>query len=132
MVGKRGGAFCSHGNTSTPVHVLLNHTNTIRDVMILAHEMGHAINFVMLKEKEGPLTYGSPTSIAEVASTFMEGFALDEILKTLASDEDKLALMIQRLNDEVSTIQRQIAFYQVEQELHTAFRKEGYLSADQI
>lgn len=131
-MGKQWGAFCSYNNKSGPVYVFLNHTNTNRDVMTIAHEMWHAINFVKMKDTENSLNYGTPTSTAEVASTFMEGFALEEILKTIDSDEEKLSLMMKRMDEEISTIQRQISFYNFEKELHSEFRKIWYLSADQI
>jgi oligoendopeptidase F len=70
-------------------------------------------------------------STAEVASTFMEDFVLQEIIRK-ADDEMRLAVMMMKLNDEVSTIFRQIACYRFEQELHERFRKTGYLSKEDI
>jgi oligoendopeptidase F len=129
--GKASGAFCAHHLISQPTYILLNHTNRLNDVLTLAHELGHGINNELIKEKQNALNFGTPVSTAEVASTFMEDFVLQEILKK-ADDELRLTVMMMRLNDEVSTIFRQIACYRFEQELHQEFRQKGYLSKEEI
>lgn len=129
--GKRSGAFCAYNLISQPTFVLLNHTDKLRDVLTLAHEMGHAINNELIKERQNSLNFGTPTSTAEVASTFMEDFVLQEILKK-ADDKLKLGILMTRLNDDVSTIFRQIACFKFEQELHSQFRAKGYLSHIEI
>lgn len=128
--GKRGGAFCGHELVSQPIYVLLNHTNKIRDVTTIAHEMGHAINFEYMR-KQNALNFGTTLSTAEVASTFMEDFVFDELLSDV-DNETKLSLLVQKLDEEISTIIRQIACYKFEQELHSEFRKKGYLSKEEI
>jgi oligoendopeptidase F len=129
--GKVSGAFCAHLLISQSTYILLNHTGRLNDVLTLAHEMGHGINNELIKEKQNALNFGTPLSTAEVASTFMEDFVLREILKK-ADDELRLSIMMMRLNDEVSTIFRQVACYRFEQELHQEFRQNGYLSKDEI
>jgi oligoendopeptidase F len=129
--GKTGGAFCAHNLISQPTYILLNHTNRLNDVLTLAHELGHGINNELIREKQHSLYFGTPVSTAEVASTFMEDFVLQEIIRK-ADDEMRLAVMMMKLNDEVSTIFRQIACYRFEQELHERFRKTGYLSKKDI
>jgi len=129
--GKGSGAFCVHHLISQPTYILLNHTNKLRDVLTLAHELGHGINNELIREKQHALNFGTPTSTAEVASTFMEDFVLQEILKG-ADDELKLAIMVMKLNDDISTIFRQVACYTFEQELHHEFRQKGYLSQKEI
>lgn len=129
-VGKNGGAFCAHLKLKDPVYVLLNHTDKIRDVAVIAHEMGHAINGVLMK-KEKPFYYATPKSTAEVASTFMEDFVYQEIFREL-NEEERFYLKIMKLDDDVTTISRQIALYLFELELHETFRKEGYLSKEKI
>ena len=129
--GKVSGAFCAHLLISQPTYILLNHTGRLNDVLTLAHEMGHGINNELIKEKQNSLNFGTPLSTAEVASTFMEDFVLREIVKK-ADDELRLSIMMMRLNDEVSTIFRQVACYRFEQELHQEFRQKGYLSKDEI
>ncbi|NCO67919.1 MAG: hypothetical protein COY75_09710 [Nitrospirae bacterium CG_4_10_14_0_8_um_filter_41_23] len=129
--GKVSGAFCAHHLISQPTYILLNHTEKLRDVLTLAHELGHGINNELIKEKQNALNFGTPTSTAEVASTFMEDFVLQEILKQ-ADDELGLSIMVMKLNDDVSTIFRQVACYKFEQELHQEFRQKGYLSKEEI
>jgi oligoendopeptidase F len=129
--GKAGGAFCVHHLLSQPTYILLNHTDRLNDVLTLAHELGHGINNELMRKKQNSLNFGTPTSTAEVASTFMEDFVLQEILRE-AEDETRLAIMMMKLNDDVSTIFRQAACYTFEQELHTAFRQKGYLSKEEI
>ncbi|MFQ3573318.1 MAG: M3 family oligoendopeptidase [Thermodesulfovibrionales bacterium] len=128
---KVSGAFCAHHLRRHPTYILLNHTNRLDDVLTLAHELGHGINNELIKSKQIALNFGTPLSTAEVSSTFMEDFVLKELLKD--SDENmRLALMMKKLNDDVSTIFRQVACYTFEQELHNTFRQKGYVSKDEI
>jgi oligoendopeptidase F len=129
--GKRGGAFCAYYVPSLPTFVFLNHTDKLSDVLTIAHEFGHAINGEMMKQKENSLNYDTPMATAEVASTFMEDFVLEELLKT-ADPEIKKSLLMLKLNDDISTIFRQIACYRFEQELHKQFREKGYLPKEAI
>lgn len=129
--GKTSGAFCAYHLISQPSYILLNHTNRLNDVLTLAHELGHGINNELIREKQNALNFGTPISTAEVASTFIEDFVLQKILKK-ADDELRLSIMMMRLNGEVSTIFRQVACYKFEQELHQNFRQKGYLSKDDI
>jgi oligoendopeptidase F len=129
--GKASGAFCAHHLISQPTYILLNHTGRLNDVLTLAHELGHGINNELMKEKQDALNFGSPLSTAEVASTFMEDFVLQELLRE-ADDESRLSVMVNKLNDDISTIFRQVACYRFEQELHQAFRNRGYLSKQEI
>ena len=129
--GKSGGAFCAYSLKSQPTYILLNHSNKLRNVETLAHELGHAINNELVKEKQNSLNFGTTLGTAEVASTFMEDFVLDELRKE-ADEELKLALMMQKLNGDVSSIIRQISCYKFEQELHKNFGEKGYLSKEEI
>ena len=129
--GKESGAFCVYWLITHPTYVLLNHTDRLQDVTTLAHEMGHAINNELIKKKQNAANFGTPLSTAEVASTFMEDFVLDEIEKEV-DEEERLALQVLRLNDDVSSIFRQVACYKFEQELHKEFRLKGYLSSEEI
>ena len=129
--GKSGGAFCASVGIKPPVYVLLNHTNKLHDVLTLAHEMGHAINDELIKKRQSSLNAGTPLSTAEVASTFMEDFVLSELEDT-KDEELKLSLMMMKLNDDVSSIFRQVACYRFEQELHATFRQKMHLSKEEI
>jgi len=129
--GKSGGAFCIHHLESQPTYIMLNHTGKLHDVLTLAHELGHGINNELVRERHNALNFGTPTSTAEAASTFMEDFVLQELAER-SGDEQKLAIMVMKLNDDVSTIFRQVACYMFEQELHREFRQKGYLSKTEI
>jgi len=128
--GKDSGAFCAPSRTSLPVYVLLNHTDRLNDVRTLAHEMGHAINFELMKH-ENELNYDSSLFLAESCSTFIEDFVLERIIQD-ADEETKLAILIEKINNDVSTIFRQVAFYRFELDLHQTFRANGYLSYQEI
>jgi len=129
--GKRGGAFCAYWLPSQPTYILLNHTDKLQDTLTLAHETGHGINNELMKQKQNSLNFGTPVGTAECASTFMEDFVLQEILST-ADEETQFGLMMTKLNSDVSTIFRQVACYQFEQELHKTFREKGYVSYKEI
>ncbi len=128
---KSGGAFCAHNLISQPTYILLNYTDNLRDISTLAHEVGHGINNELIRNKQNALNFGTPMATAEVASTFMEDFAMAE-LTTEVDPQTQLALNMGKLNDEISTIFRQVACYLFEQELHSEFRKAGYLAKEQI
>lgn len=128
--GKVSGAFCAHDLKNYPIYVLLNYTDTVNDVLTLAHEMGHAVHFELAKQCNS-LYYGASTATAEVASTFMEDFTLNELLNILPK-KDSFTLLMHKLDDDISTIQRQAALYLFEKELHKSFREKGYLSKKQI
>lgn len=129
--GKNGGAFCVSLGKNTPSFVLLNFTNTFSDVSTIAHEFGHAINNVFVNKKQPAIYCGTSLVTAEVASTFFEDFVFEEATKNLPQDA-KLYVKMNKLNDEISTIHRQIACIKFEQELHSTYRKEGYLSQIEI
>jgi oligoendopeptidase F len=114
-----------------PTYILLNHSGKLVDVVTLAHEMGHAINEELTKKHQNALNMFTPVSTAEVASTFMQDFILDEVAVE-ASDEEKLTLDMMRLDDAVSAVMRQAACYKFELELHQTFREKGYVSKEEI
>lgn len=130
--GKAGGAFCASGLLSQPTYILLNYTNRLNDVLTIAHEVGHGINNELMRQKQNALNFGTPLATAEVASTFMEDFVLAELREKETNPKTQLALMIMKLNSDVSSIFRQVACYQFEQELHQTFRAQGYLAKQTI
>ncbi len=125
------GAFCTHMSSKEPTYILLNYTDQLRDVTTLAHEFGHGLNNELIKQKQHEFYFDTPVSTAEVASTFVEDFVLEEIGKQ-ADEKTKLSLMMAKLDDDVSTIFRQVAAYRFEQALHKNFREQGYLSQKEI
>ena len=129
--GKAGGAFCIHLGKNLPTYIMLNHTNRLQDALTIAHESGHGINNELIRAKQNAINFGTPTSTAEVASTFMEDFVIERLISE-ADDELRLALMMMKLNEDVSTIFRQAACYGFEAELHKTHREKGYLSKEEI
>ena len=127
--GKTGGAYCS-ANIDTPTLVLLNNVPEMRSVMTLAHEMGHAIHFEYSKDQK-PMYQGVSTAVAEVASTFFEQVVFNNLFETLSKKEQILALH-NKINDDVSTIFRQIACFNFEKELHVEIREKGSLAKEEI
>lgn len=129
--GKSDGAFCATGSIKDPVYIMLNHNNKLNDVLTIAHECGHAINDYFMINKQNSLNFGNSLAIAEVASTFFEDFVLEKILEK-ADDELRLSIMMMKLNGDVSTIFRQVAFYKFESEVHLKSENDGYLSKEEI
>lgn len=129
--GKSGGAFCTHGSNTLPVYVMLNHTERLQDVLTMAHELGHGINHTLINQNQPAIYSHGSLATAEVASTFMEDFVLQQIATKLPA-KDQLAIKMTKLNDDISTIFRQVACYRFEQDLHTEFRKTGYLDHQTI
>lgn len=129
--GKVSGAFCAGHSLTTPTYILLNHTNKLNDVLTIAHEMGHALNNEFMKRVQNELNYGSPVSTAEAASTFFEDFVLEKIYNE-SDDLTKLSILMAKLNDDISSIHRQVACYRFEQSLHNDFREKGYLAQEYI
>lgn len=129
--GKSGGAFCATESLVTPTYILLNHTNKLHDVLTIAHEAGHGLNNEFMRKKRHALSFGTTLATAEVASTFMEDFVLER-LACGVNEEERLAIYMMKLGDDVSTIFRQASFYLFERELHKEFREKGYLSRHEI
>lgn len=129
--GKRGGAFCISFNKDLPTYILLNHNDKLSDVLTIAHESGHGIH-AELSKVQNHINAGHPTSLAEVASTFFEDFVLQDILETSKDPKFKEGLLMEKMDQDVSTIFRQVAFYNFEKELHKDFRKKGFLSKEYI
>lgn len=129
--GKTGGGFCSSILPVYPTYVLLNHTDKLQDVLTFAHEMGHAINSELLRKAQPAIYFDTFISCAEVASTFMEDFVLEAIRQD-ASPELELAILMMKLNEDISTIHRQIASNRFEREIHKAHRETGYVSLAEL
>jgi oligoendopeptidase F len=127
--GKTGGAYCS-GGYDVPTIILLNHTDDLRSLETLAHEMGHAVHTEIAKGQ--PVLYQDYSySTAEVASTFFEQVTLSEI-EDQFTNEEKFILLHNKIMGDISTIFRQIACFNFELELHNRIRREGQLSKEDI
>lgn len=128
---RSGGAFCAHDMITQPTYILLNHNGKYQDVLTIAHEVGHGINNELIKKKQSAIYFGTPTSTAEVASTFIEDYVFDKLTEDF-SGKQKLVINMAKLNDDISSIFRQVAAYRFEQELHDTFRQTGYLDKNTI
>ena len=128
--GKAPGAFAHPTVPSAHPYVLLNYLGKTRDVMTLAHELGHGVHQV-LAAKQGPLMASTPLTLAETASVFGEMLTFQALLKKTTDPKKRKILLASKVEDMINTVVRQIAFYTFERKVHTA-RKEGELTPDQI
>lgn len=129
--GKSGGAFCIYEQINFPVYIMLNHTDKLRDVMTLAHEFGHAINDELMRKERHALDFSTPMSTAEVASTFCEEWVFERLLDKVEGEE-KLALLVGKLDDGIATVFRQIAAYNFESDLYAKFSESKFLPHDKV
>jgi oligoendopeptidase F len=128
--GKAPGAFAHPTVPSAHPYVLVNYLGKPRDVMTLAHELGHGVHQV-LAGKQGALMCSTPLTLAETASVFGEMLTFRALLAKTKDRAERKAMLAQKVEDMINTVVRQIAFYEFERKLHTA-RKEGELTAEQI
>jgi oligoendopeptidase F len=128
--GKAPGAFAHPTVPSAHPYVLLNYLGRARDVMTLAHELGHGVHQV-LAAGQGPLMASTPLTLAETASVFGEMLTFQALLRETTDADKRKALLAGKVEDMINTVVRQIAFYTFERQVHTA-RKEGELTPDRI
>jgi oligoendopeptidase F len=128
---KRGGAFCSYTVPSVHPYVLLNFTARRRDVLTMAHELGHGLH-AALAQPQGIFHQSTPLTLAETASVFGEALVFGRMLEATGSDEERLGLLAERLDDTIATVFRQIAMNRFEHLVHTRRRDEGELSVDRL
>jgi oligoendopeptidase F len=129
--GKRGGAFCSYGVPSVHPYVLLNYTYLRRDVLTLAHELGHGVH-AALGSGQGIFHMATPLTLAETASVFGETLVFGRLLDAAPSAESRLALLAESIEGSIATVFRQVAMNRFEHLVHTARRDEGELSVDRF
>ncbi|MFN7102004.1 MAG: M3 family oligoendopeptidase [Pseudorhizobium sp.] len=128
--GKAPGAFAHPTVPSAHPYVLVNYMGKPRDVMTLAHELGHGVHQV-LAGGQGALMSQTPLTLAETASVFGEMLTFRALLDKTKDKRERKAMLAQKVEDMINTVVRQIAFYEFERKLHTA-RQEGELTAEQI
>ncbi|OCP15120.1 M3 family oligoendopeptidase [Ensifer sp. LC163] len=128
--GKAPGAFAHPTVPSAHPYVLVNYMGKPRDVMTLAHELGHGVHQVLAGE-QGALMASTPLTLAETASVFGEMLTFRALLNQTKDKRERKAMLAQKVEDMINTVVRQIAFYEFERKLHTA-RKEGELTAEDI
>ena len=128
--GKSPGAFSHPTVPSAHPYVLLNYQGKSRDVMTLAHELGHGVHQV-LANAQGPLMAPTPLTLAETASVFGEMLTFKRLLGDTTERRERKALIASKVEDMINTVVRQIAFYCFEREVHTQ-RREGELTSEQL
>ncbi|MBC8037767.1 MAG: oligoendopeptidase F, partial [Rhizobiales bacterium] len=128
--GKAPGAFSHPTVPSAHPYVLLNYLGRTRDVMTLAHELGHGVHQVLAKG-QGALMASTPLTLAETASVFGEMLTFQALLRETTDPKKRKALLASKVEDMINTVVRQIAFYTFERKVHTA-RKEGELTPDKL
>ena len=128
--GKAPGAFAHPTVTTVHPYVMLNYMGKPRDVMTLAHELGHGVHQV-LAAQQGELLSSTPLTLAETASVFGEMLTFRKLLAAAKTPQERKVLLAGKVEDMINTVVRQIAFYDFECKLHAA-RAEGELTPDQI
>jgi oligoendopeptidase F len=128
---KRGGAFCSYTVPSAHPYVMLNFTARRRDVLTLAHELGHGLH-AALAQPQGVFHQSTPLTMAETASVFGESLVFGRLLDAATDDRDRLSLLAERLDGAVATVFRQMAMNRFEHLVHTRRRTEGELSVERF
>ncbi len=129
--GKRGGAFCASAVPSVEPYVLLNYTSKRRDVLTLAHELGHGVHFA-LAARQGIFHQSTPLTLAETASVFGETIVFGRLLEEDSAPASRLALLAENLEDTIATVFRQVAMNRFEDLVHNARRDEGELSVERF
>tara|TARA_R110002072_G_scaffold27788_2_gene90084 strand:- start:522 stop:2339 length:1818 start_codon:yes stop_codon:yes gene_type:complete len=128
--GKAPGAFAHPTVTTVHPYVMLNYLGKPRDVMTLAHELGHGVHQV-LAAGQGELLSSTPLTLAETASVFGEMLTFQKLLEGARTKQERKVLLAGKVEDMINTVVRQIAFYDFECKLHAA-RAQGELTPDDI
>jgi oligoendopeptidase F len=128
--GKSPGAFAHPTVSDAHPYVLLNYMGKTRDVMTLAHELGHGVH-QRLAAEQGELLSRTPLTLAETASVFGEMLTFQRLLKAQDDPARRKALLAGKVEDMINTVVRQMAFYDFESRVHAA-RREGELTADDL
>ena len=128
--GKAPGAFAHPTVTNVHPYVLLNYLGKPRDVMTLAHELGHGVHQVLAAD-QGELLSSTPLTLAETASVFGEMLTFRKMLDAAKDQQERKVLLAGKVEDMINTVVRQIAFYDFECKLHAA-RRDGELTPEDI
>jgi oligoendopeptidase F len=128
--GKSPGAFSHPTVPSAHPYVMLNYQGKPRDVMTLAHELGHGVHQV-LAAPNGALMAPTPLTLAETASVFGEMLTFRKLLAGTADKKQRKAMLAAKVEDMINTVVRQIAFYTFERQVHTE-RRNGELTSDRL
>jgi oligoendopeptidase F len=128
---KRGGAFCAYTVPSAHPYVMLNYTSRRRDVLTLAHELGHGVH-AALGARQGVFHMSTPLTLAETASVFGEQIVFGRLLERAETPESRLGLLTEAMDGAVATVFRQVAMNRFEHLVHTERREQGELAVDRF
>lgn len=128
--GKLSGAFAHPTVPSAHPYLMLNYLGRTRDIMTLAHELGHGVH-QRLAAAQGPILANTPLTLAETASVFGEMLTFRSLLDKTTDPRQRFALLSSKVEDMLNTVVRQIAFYSFERKVHTA-RRQGELRTEEI
>jgi oligoendopeptidase F len=128
---KRGGAFCAYTTPSVHPYVMLNYTGRRRDVLTLAHELGHGLHAALARSR-GPLEQHTPLTVSETASVFGETLVFRRLLDEAVTPASRLALLAENIEGSIATVFRQTAMNRFEELAHTARRNDGELSVERF
>ena len=129
--GKRGGAFCAYAVPSLHPYVMLNYTSRRRDVLTLAHALGHGLH-AALAQPRGILEQHTPLTLAETASVFGETLVFRRLLDAAESPASRLSLLAENIEGSIATVFRQVAMNRFEHLVHTERRDVGELSVERF
>jgi oligoendopeptidase F len=128
---KRGGAFAAYTVPSEHPYLMLNYTAKRRDVLVLAHEMGHGLHAELARPR-GVLEQHTPLTLAETASVFGETLVFKRLLDKATTPESRLSLLAESIEGSIATVFRQTAMNRFEELVHTSRREEGELAVDRF
>jgi oligoendopeptidase F len=129
--GKRGGAFSAGAVPSVHPYILMSFSDKLRDVMTLAHELGHGVH-QYLSRPVGYLQCHTPLTTAEMASVFGEMLTFQRLLEVYPEPRTRLAMLCSKIEDGFATVSRQVVLTRFEQSLHKARREQGEQTAEQV
>ncbi|MEA2299446.1 MAG: oligoendopeptidase [Solirubrobacteraceae bacterium] len=129
--GKRGGAFCAYTVPSVHPYVMLNYTGRRRDVLTLAHELGHGVHAALAAE-QGVFHQHTPLTLAETASVFGEALTFGRLLRAAPTPASRLALLAEDIEGAIATVFRQVAMNHFEHLVHTERRERGELAVERF
>jgi oligoendopeptidase F len=129
--GKRGGAFCAYTVPSVHPYVMLNFTGRRRDVLTLAHELGHGVHAALAAE-QGIFHQHTPLTLAETASVFGEALTFGRLLEAAPTPASRLALLAEDIEGAIATVFRQVAMNRFESLVHTERRERGELAVERF
>ncbi len=130
--GKQGGGFCCQTTPDLHPYILVNYTGHLRDVLTVAHELGHGLHQYLAGRKVGILESDAPLTMAETASVFGEMLIFDRILGEVKDPKERLALLCGKIDDNFATVFRQIAMTDFELKAHLGGMKDGELAEEAL